>query len=164
MLQFFLLLKCLPHHLLDTPLLCSSAFSSHVSLDSALHCAGILVRLGLCLCRCLTQSSRRCGSAPMRSMPGMSCKNRYAQIPPDQVQLVSAALAHRMQTGTLLRCCLLWHLQLLFEEFGKWLNATADATMVERNDTFATVFAESQRIMDQPGTSLKGLGRAFFRS
>ena len=68
-----------------------------------------------------------------------------------------------MQTGTLLTCYSLWHLQLLFEEFGKWLNATADATMVERNNTFATVFAESQHIMDQPGTALKGLGRTFLR-
>ena len=52
----------------------------------------------------------------------------------------------------------LMFLQLLFEEFGKWLNASANATMVERNDTFATVFDESEKIMDKPETSLKGIG------
>lgn len=51
-----------------------------------------------------------------------------------------------------------WCLQLLFEEFGKWLNASANATMADRNATFATVFDEAEQIMDQPGSSLKGLG------
>jgi hypothetical protein len=30
--------------------------------------------------------------------------------------------------------------------------------MVERNDTFATVFDEAEKIIDTPGTSLKGIG------
>ena len=52
-------------------------------------------------------------------------------------------------------------MQLLFEEFGKWLNATANAGMVERDAAFTTVFDASEAIMDQPGTALKGLGKAF---
>lgn len=51
-------------------------------------------------------------------------------------------------------------MQLLFEEFGKWLNASANATMVDRDETFTTIFDESQTIMNRPGTALKGLGRA----
>ena len=54
-----------------------------------------------------------------------------------------------------------WQLQLLFEEFGKWLNASANATMVDRDVTFSTIFDESQAIMNRPGTALKGLGRPF---
>ena len=50
-------------------------------------------------------------------------------------------------------------MQLLFEEFGKWLNASANATMVDRDATFTTIFDESQAIMNRPGTALKGLGR-----
>ena len=49
-------------------------------------------------------------------------------------------------------------MQLLFEEFGKWLNASAGATMVQRDEIFATIFDESEQIIDQPGSALKGLG------
>ena len=52
-------------------------------------------------------------------------------------------------------------MQLLFEEFGKWLNASANATMVDRDETFATIFSEAEAIMNRPGTALKGLGRGF---
>ena len=51
-------------------------------------------------------------------------------------------------------------MQLLFEEFGKWLNASANATMMDRDETFTTIFDESQAIMNRPGTALKGLGKA----
>ena len=50
-------------------------------------------------------------------------------------------------------------MQLLFEEFGKWLNASADATMVQRDETFATIFDESTQIINQPGSALQGLGK-----
>ena len=50
-------------------------------------------------------------------------------------------------------------MQLLFEEFGKWLNASAGATMVQRDQIFATIFDESEQIMNQPGCALKGLGK-----
>ena len=51
------------------------------------------------------------------------------------------------------------NMQLLFEEFGKWLNASANATMVQRDEIFATIFDESEQIMNQPGSALKGLGK-----
>ena len=50
-------------------------------------------------------------------------------------------------------------MQLLFEEFGKWLNASANATMVQRDEIFATIFDESEQIMNQPGSALQGLGK-----
>ncbi|CAK0739538.1 hypothetical protein CVIRNUC_001174 [Coccomyxa viridis] len=50
------------------------------------------------------------------------------------------------------------HKPLLFEEFGKWLNASVGATMVQRDEIFATIFDESEQIMNQPDSALKGLG------
>ena len=50
-------------------------------------------------------------------------------------------------------------MQLLFEEFGKWLNASVGATMVQRDEIFATIFDESEQIMNQPDSALKGLGK-----
>ena len=52
-------------------------------------------------------------------------------------------------------------MQLLFEEFGKWLNASAGATVVQRDEIFATIFDESEQIIKQPGSALKGLGKLF---
>jgi hypothetical protein len=46
-------------------------------------------------------------------------------------------------------------LQLLLEEFGKWLNASVDATMEQRDKYFAVVYNESQRLMQLPGSPLK---------
>ena len=51
-----------------------------------------------------------------------------------------------------------WKMQLLFEEFSKWLNVLAQATMMDCNGTFSAIFGKLQAVMTWPGTALKGLG------
>ena len=45
-------------------------------------------------------------------------------------------------------------LQVILEEFGKWLNASVNATMAERNRYFGVVFNESNRLI-LAGSNLK---------
>ncbi|KAK9837439.1 hypothetical protein WJX81_002398 [Elliptochloris bilobata] len=49
------------------------------------------------------------------------------------------------------------HKPVILEEFGKWLNASVNATMAERNHYFNIVFNESNRLI-AAGSNLKGIG------
>lgn len=45
-------------------------------------------------------------------------------------------------------------MQVILEEFGKWINATVNATMAERDSYFNIVFNESNQLISA-GSSLK---------
>lgn len=61
------------------------------------------------------------------------------------------ACAVQMMSTNLSSLCV----QLILEEFGKWLNSSVNATMDERNKYFGIVYDECQSNMDLQGSSLK---------
>jgi len=56
-------------------------------------------------------------------------------------------------------CCEVEHpvtcVQLILEEFGKWLNSSVGATMEERNKYLSIVYNETQMLINTPGSTLK---------
>jgi hypothetical protein len=45
---------------------------------------------------------------------------------------------------------------VIFEEWGKWLNLTANASLEDRTKFMAAAFADIEDIMSQPGAALQG--------
>ena len=94
------------------------------------------------------------GSGRMSRTHGQLSENRYAC---KWVTLCSEHFFGRDFASSEMwtKLCICIRVQLILEEFGKWLNSSVKATMEERNKYFGIVYDETEIAASLPGSPLK---------